>query len=84
MQEYTTEFDKYIKDVCDYIEERMNVVARYDTTFDRLHITPNNRDDFNICIDNVINEYVLWRYHTVGLQLRKLCALLKKNGWRCL
>ena len=79
MQEYMTEFDKYIKDVCDYIEERMNVVARYDTTFDRLHITPNNRDDFHICIDNVINEYVLWRYHPVGATAQKIMRVVKEK-----
>ena len=62
-----------------YIEERMNVVARYDTTFDRLHITPNNRDDFHICIDNVINEYVLWRYHTVGATAQKIMRVVKEE-----
>lgn len=88
MQEYMTEFDKYIKDVCDYIEERMNVVARYDTTFDRLHITPNNIDDvmfmdryedFHVCIDNVTNEYVLWRFHTVGAIAQQIMRVVKEE-----
>ena len=79
MQEYMTEFDKYIKEVCDYIEERMNVIARYDTTCDRLHITPNNRDDFHICIDNVTNEYVLWRFHTVGATAQQIMRVVKEE-----
>lgn len=83
-------FDQYIKDVCDYIEERMNVVARYDTTHDRLHITPNNSDGFHMCIDNVANEYYgAWHNIAVGaiaLQIMRvvkeewLALLMRKDG----
>lgn len=84
------DFDQYIKEVCDYIEERMKVVARYDTTRDRLRITPNNSDDFCVCIDNVLNEYYnTWHNIAVGaiaLQIMRvvkeewLALLMRKDG----
>lgn len=79
MPEYMTEFDKYIKDVCDYIKDRMNVVARYDTTRDRLHITFNNSDDFHVCIDNITDEYVLWRFYTVGATAQQIMRVVKEE-----
>lgn len=88
-----TEFEQYAKEVCDYIEERMNVVARYDATHDRLRITYNNGDNFHVCIDNVANEYVLWRFHAVGAIAQQimrvvkeewLALLMRKDGVRCL
>ena len=74
------EFEQYIKDVCDYIEERMNVVARYDTTRDRLHITPNNSDDFYVCIDNVANEYYgTWHNMAVGAIAMQIMRVVKEE-----
>lgn len=73
-------FDRYIKDVCDYIEERMKVVARYDTTRDRLHITPNNSDDFHVCIDNVANEYYsTWHNMAVGAIAMQIMRVVKEE-----
>lgn len=83
MQEYMIEFDQYIKDVCDYIEERMNVVARYDTTCDRLLITPNNSDNFHVCIGNVANEYMLWQFHAVGAIAQQIMRVVKEEWLVC-
>lgn len=74
-----TEFEQYIKDVCDYIEERMNVVTRYDTFCDEMCITPNNADDFHVVFGNVTKEYALWRYHTVGATAQQIMRVIKEE-----
>ena len=74
------DFDQYIKEVCDYIEERMKVVVRYDATRDRLHITPNNSDDFYVCINNVLNEYYnTWRNAAVGAIAQQIMRMVKEE-----
>lgn len=74
------EFDKYIQDVCDYIEERMNVIARYHDKYDVLCITFMNSDEgFHVCIDNVANEYMLWRSHAVGAIAQQIMRVVKEE-----
>lgn len=72
------EFDKYINDVCDYIEERMMVIARYDNRYDSLRITFTEAEDFKMCIGNMLNQYWnVWRKMPVGAVAQELMRDIK-------
>ncbi len=72
------DFDKYVDDVCDYIEKRMRVIARYDKKYDSLRITFTSVDDFKMCIDNMLNQYWnVWRKVPVGSTAQQIMRDIK-------
>lgn len=73
------EFDKYIKDVCDYIEERMRVTVTYDDKLDSLLVRFDNNANLGVRIYNVSQEYALWRYHSVGATAQQIMRMVKEE-----
>ncbi len=75
-----TDFEQYIKEMCDYIEERMNVVARYDDTGDVLYITFNRRDDNRVGIYGVMSKYDdTWHDVAVGAVAQQIMRVVKET-----
>ena len=75
-----TDFEQYIKKVCDYIEERMNVIARYDDKGDVLYVTFNSSDDNHVGIYSVISQYCdTWRDVAVGATAQQIMRVVKET-----
>lgn len=74
------EFEQYIKEVCDYIEERMKVVARYDDKGDVLYVTFNSSDDSHVGIYGVMSKYCdTWHDVAVGAIAQQIMRMLKET-----
>lgn len=74
------DFDQYIKEVCDYIEERMKVIARYDDRGDVLYITFNSSDDNHVGIYGVMSKYEdIWRNVAVGAIAQQIMRVVKET-----
>ena len=72
------EFERYIKDVCDYIDERMKVGVYYEWEDDELHICFVGTEH-RLVIGNILHEYThrRWRDHPVGAVAQELMRDIK-------
>lgn len=86
MQEYMTQFDKYIQDVCDYIEERMNVKVQHEWWNDRICVSfMGMADRYYTTFNNISNEYAQcsWRDRPVGAIAQQIMRVIKEE-WMAL
>lgn len=69
------EFEQYVNEVCDYIEERMNVEAQYKCWNDSICVSfTGMADRYYIAFNNISNEYAQrgWRDRPVGAIAQEL------------
>lgn len=75
-----TEFERYIQDLKDYIESRMNVEIQHEWWNDRLCISfVGAAKEHFLTFNNINNEYTRnnWRYHPVGAVAQELMRDIK-------
>lgn len=74
------DFEQYIKELCDYIESRMNVKVQHEWWNDRLCVSFMGMTGGRcLTFNNISNEYAKrhWRYCSVGAVAQELMRDIK-------
>lgn len=75
-----TDFEQYIKELCDYIESRMNVKVQHEWWNDRLCVSfVGMAEQHYLTFNSISNEYAKrrWRYCSVGAVAQEMMRDIK-------
>lgn len=82
-----TDFEQHIKELCDYIESRMNVRVQHEWWNNRLRVSFMGMTGGRyLTFNNINNEYAKrrWRYCSVGAVAQELMRDIKDEWVRLL